>query len=178
MRWLATYFLLFVCCTSFLYAGAEHFPPVATYASDSLLFGANWRETSPGDRSGYLLILTGIGNFEEDAGPDHERPYRYLMGRWQLDSAAKVLTLSVDAQMGKTGVHSRYKRGRDFYLDYELLVLNTSTLEIRDHLTGEVRTFRAETRETYVEPAMRRIPRPADDGLFKLPGGTTWGGGF
>jgi hypothetical protein len=91
------------------------------------------------------------------------------MGRRRLDSATQVFTFSVDGQMGKTGVHSRYKRGRDFYLDYDLLVLNATTLELRDHLTGEHRTFRAEARLNYVEPAIRRIPKPADEGRFQPP---------
>jgi hypothetical protein len=176
MRWSA---LLLLCCLSFTGFASSRTRSAALSVPDSLLVGTNWRETSPGARSGYLLVLTDIGNFEEDAGPDHERPYQYLMGRWRLDSATQVFTFSVDGQMGKTGVHSRYKRGRDFYLDYDLLVLNATTLELRDHLTGEHRTFRAEARLNYVEPAIRRIPKPADEGRFKLPGsGGNWGGIF
>ncbi len=144
-------------------------------AHDSLFTGPDWEETSSGDREGYILTLTKDGNFEEDAGEQHNRPYRYLMGRWKVDSAARTLTLSVDGQMGKTGVHRRYLKGRDFYLVYTIVSLKNGKLELKDRLTGAKRTFEAVERKTYVEPAMRRLPKPGKKpAIFTLPKG--WGG--
>jgi hypothetical protein len=144
-------------------------------AHDSLLTAPDWKEVSEGDRTGYILTLTTDGNFEEDAGERHNRPYRYLLGRWKVDAAAGTLTLSVDGQMGKTGVHRRYLKGRDFYLVYTILSLENGKLEVKDKLTGAIRTFTATERKEYVEPAMRRIPKPGiKPGVFKLPAG--WGG--
>lgn len=142
---------------------------------DSLLTSPDWLEVTSSDREGYVLTLTNDGNFEEDAGDNHNRPYRYLLGRWKIDSVAQTLTLSVDGQMGKTGVHRRYLKGRDFYLVYDFISLEDGELKIKDHLTGEVRIFTATERKEYVEPAMRRIPKPGKpQGGFKLPKG--WGG--
>lgn len=144
-------------------------------AHDSVFTTPNWKETSFGEREGYTLTLTDDGNFEEDAGEQHKRPYRYLMGRWKVDSAAQTLTLSVDGQMGKTGVNRRYLKGRDFYLVYHIISLEDGKLVLKDRLTGAKRTFKATERKEYVEPAMRRIPKPGKkQGGFKLPEG--WGG--
>jgi hypothetical protein len=147
----------------------------ATIFSDSVFTTLDWLETSSGDREGYVLTLTDDGNFEEDAGEQHNRPYQYLMGRWKVDSAAQTLTLSVDGQMGKTGVNRRYLKGRDFYLVYTIISFGDGKLVLKDHLTGAKRTFEATERKEYVEPAMRRIPKPGKkQGGFKLPAG--WGG--
>lgn len=144
-------------------------------AADTVFTTPNWEETTFGVRKGYVLTLTPEGNFEEDAGEDHNRPYRYLLGRWKVDSAANTLTLSVDGQMGKTGVHRRYLKGRDFYLVYRIEVVSNKEMVLHDVLTGERRTFVATVRKEYVEPAMRRLPKPATEpGVFKLPKG--WGG--
>lgn len=144
-------------------------------APDSLFTTPDWEEVSEGDREGYVLTLTKDGNFEEDAGENHNRPYRYLLGRWKVDSAAGTLTLSVDGQMGKTGVHRRYLRGRDFYLVYTIISLENGQMELKDRLTGATRIFEATKREEYIEPAMRRIPKPGKKpAIFTLPKG--WGG--
>jgi|AntRauTorckE5430_2_1112549.scaffolds.fasta_scaffold00105_3 hypothetical protein len=168
MRSLLLFTLVFV--TSIAYC-----QEAATISPDSVLTTLDWLETSGGEREGYVLTMTDDGNFEEDAGEQHNRPYRYLMGRWKIGAAAQTLTLSVDGQMGKTGVHRRYLKGRDFYLVYDLILLENGTLALKDHLTGAKRTFKAIERKEYVEPAMRRIPKPGKkNGGLKLPGG--WGG--
>jgi len=155
---------------SFAFAEGE-----AYMVNDSLFITPDWVETSSGDRNGYVLTLTKEGNFEEDAGEAHNRPYRYLMGRWKVDTTARTLTLSVDGQMGKTGVHRRYLKGRDYYLVYTIISHRNGKLELKDKLTGATRTFVATKRKEYVEPAMRRIPKPGKKpGVFKLPQG--WGG--
>lgn len=144
-------------------------------ANDSLFTTPDWKEISNGEREGYVLTLTQEGNFEEDAGEQHNRPYRYLMGRWKVDTAAGTLTLSVDGQMGKTGVNRRYLRGRDFYLVYDIVSFNAEKLVLKDRLTKAIRTFKATDREEYVEPAMRRIPKPSKKPvIFEIPKG--WGG--
>lgn len=143
--------------------------------NDSVFTVPDWLETSSEDRDGYILTLTNDGNFEEDAGEQHNRPYRYLLGRWKVDSAAGTLTLSVDGQMGKTGVHRRYLKGRDFYMVYDIISLEDGKMELKDRLTGARRTFRAVERKEYVEPAMRRLPTPGKKpAVLKLP--TGWGG--
>ncbi|TXF90393.1 hypothetical protein FUA23_06275 [Neolewinella aurantiaca] len=147
----------------------------AAIPHDSIFTTPDWVEVSEGERKGYVLRLTKEGNFEEDAGEDRQRPYRYLMGRWKVDSAAQTFTLSVDGQMGKSGVHRRYLQGRDFYLIYDFNSLEDGKLVLTDQLTGDQRVFMATERKEYEEPAMRRLPKPGKkQGGFKLPDG--WGG--
>lgn len=168
MRPLLLFMLLFVTIHAYGQEPATNWP-------DSLFTVPDWLETSGGEREGYVLTMTADGNFEEDAGEQHNRPYRYLMGRWTVDTAAQTLTLAVDGQMGKTGVHRRYLKGRDFYLVYAIASFENGALTLKDRLTGAVRTFKATEHREYVEPAMRRLPKPGKQkGGFKLPEG--WGG--
>jgi len=166
---------IFVLIISVFFAHLAYGQQDSVVSKDSVFTTPDWRETSSGERKGYVLTLTDDGNFEEDAGENHNRPYRYLLGRWKIDSAAATLTLSVDGQMGKTGVHRRYLRGRDFYLVYDIVSLEDGELQLKDRLTGAHRTFRATERKAYEEPAMRRIPKPGKKpGVFEFPKG--WGG--
>ena len=91
------------------------------------------------------------------------------MGRWRLDSAATRLTIGIDYFMGKRMVHPRYRRGQDFFLDYDILLLTPGHLQLRDPLTDERRTFEATAVEHYEEASQRRIPKP-DFGPLRLPG--------
>ncbi|MCP9234847.1 hypothetical protein [Lewinella sp. JB7] len=134
--------------------------------SDSLLRATPWQE----EGTGYVLRFTPDGTFEQDYGED-ARNGRYLMGRYALDSTQRIVTLSVDYFLGKTRVPVRYRRGQDFYLDYRIEALDSTTLILTDLLTDKIRTFVAipEDRE---DPALRRIPKPPV-GKLKLPEG--WG---
>lgn len=136
--------------------------------TDSLLQSANWKE----EATSYRLLLTPDGTFEQDYGAD-VKSGRYLMGRYALDADEKILTLSVDYFLGKTRIPNRYRRKRDFYLDYRIEALSADTLVLIDLLTDEVRRFGARPLEEKEDPAQRRIPKPKQD-QFKLPEG--WDG--
>lgn len=127
-----TLFLLLLLCTLGLSA-----------QQDSLLTSVIWAETTKGEREGYSLRLNEFGPFEEDAGEDFNRSSRYLLGRWELDSTGNQLTLAVDYFMGQKIVHSRYRRGQDFYLEYLILSRSAEELILKDLLTGKLRTFTA-----------------------------------
>ena len=136
--------------------------------SDSLLRAFLWWEAG----TGYTLKFTPDGTFEQDRGED-VRSGRYLMGRYTLDSTDAVVTLSVDYLLGKRHLPNRYRRKRDFYLDYRIDTLATDTLVLTDLLTGERRRFGALPLSDGDDPARRRIPKP-ELGELKLP--EDWGG--
>jgi hypothetical protein len=139
-----------------------------TAQTDSLLQSASWEEAG----TGYQLLLTPDGTFEQDYGAD-VKSGRYLMGRYALDSTDQTLLLSVDYFLGKTRIPNRYRRKRDFYIDYRIDRLTADTLVLTDLLTDEVRRFGARPLEDKEDPARRRIPKPKQD-QFKLPEG--WDG--
>lgn len=153
------------------------FFPVAIFAqADSLLAAVLWEESSRGERNGFILRFDEYGSFEEDAGEDHQRASRYLLGRWELDSAATRLTFAVDYFLGRKLVHSRYRSGKDFYLDYRIVTLSGDTLELEDELTGKVRTFVAVPIDERPDASERRAKKielgtRKDDGVFKIPDG-------
>lgn len=129
---------------------------VRPHRPDTLLFAVLWRETTPGSRAGYALRLAEFGSFEEDAGENYDRASRYLLGRWETDSTLSRLTLAVDYFLGRKLVHSRYRNGQDYYLDYEVVALTPDTLELRDETTGKVRTFTAEPLADYKDAGERK----------------------
>ncbi|MEM9929051.1 MAG: hypothetical protein AAF840_04495 [Bacteroidota bacterium] len=145
--------------------------------TDSLLSSVHWEEMTAGDRKGYLIRFNPFGTFEEDAGEVYARSARYLMGRYEIDSTQSVLTFAVDFFMGDKLVHRRYRRGQDFYLDYDIVSLKPERLELRDKLTREIRTFVAKPLEGVEDAATRRINKIqfGKKGGLKLPGG--WDGG-
>lgn len=150
------------------------FSSLAVAQQDSILTAVLWEETSPGDRQGYILQLNPYGSFEEDAGEQHRRKSRYLMGRWEIDSLKTRLTLAVDYFMGQRLVHPRYRRDQDFYLDYRILKRTTTKLVIEDELTGKTRSFIARSREDALDAAERRarkIQLGQKKGGLQLPGG-------
>lgn len=141
---------------------------------DSLLTAVLWEETTPGEREGYILRLEPYGPFEEDAGDNHQRKSRYLMGQWSLDSTKNTLTLGVDYFMGKSLLSSRYREGRDFYLRYNIVEHSDSSLTLKDTLTAELRTFVATPRNNALDAAERRarkIELGQKKTKLKLPGG-------
>lgn len=149
-------------------------------AHDSL----DWQDLADTSQDIRLRITTD-GNFEEDQGTDHKREYRFLLGRWTIDTAAAELTLGVDGLMA-SGVHPRYRRGRDYYMVFAYAVTD-STLLLTDVLTGRERRFRLVPRAAdYEDPSERRKPdpkkkRPPLFELPELPGGkkkSGWGSFF
>lgn len=142
--------------------------------SDSLLSSVLWEETTPGQNEGYLLRLDRYGSFEEDAGEGGKRAARYLMGRWEVDSASTSLTLAVDYFLGQKMVPKRYRRGQDFYLEYRIIARDSTTLELEDKLTGKTRSFVARPlagREDAAERTAREIDLGRKDKGLKLPKG-------
>jgi hypothetical protein len=117
------------------------------------------------------LRFTHDGTFEFDYGEGEKRG-RYLLGRYRLDSTATRLTLSVDYFLGQRRLPARYRRGNDFYLEYDLIELNANRLILRDRLTGDRRVFHGLKPEG-IDPAERPLPRSAPT-VWKLP--TDWGG--
>lgn len=149
----------------------------ASAQSDSLLTSYEWVEDSSFARTGYVLRLQPHGAFEEDAGEGFTRSSRYLLGRWGYVDSTATLTLSVDYFMGKNMVNGRYRDGRDFYLDYDLVELSDSTLHLRDQLTGKPRYFSPRPLSIEPDASERRKPKPVGRPkltLPRLPSG--WGG--
>jgi len=142
---------------------------VGTAQSDSLLTNFEWVEDSSFARAGYVLRLQPHGAFEEDAGEEFTRSSRYLLGRWGYVDTTSTLTLSVDYFMGKNMVNERYRDGRDFYLDYEVVKINDTILQLKDQLTGKVRSFMARPVSTGPDASERRKPKPALKPDFTLP---------
>lgn len=139
-----------------------------------LLATSFWEETSHGPRSGYILTLDAGESFTEDAGASPNRKYQFLRGRWILDTTAHQLTLAVDGLMGGSALSSRYLRGRDYYLDYDLVVLTAESLELKDQLTGQVRTFQRTEAAPYKDPMLNQpvqLELPGAKGGLKLPKG-------
>jgi hypothetical protein len=147
------YPLLLLVLLPFLSLGAQ---------SDSLLRELDWHA----DDDELVLRLTPDGTFEFDYGAEAQRG-RYLMGRYRLDTTGRVLTLSVDYFLGKRRIPNRYRRGNDFYLEYDLLHSDPRRLVLRDRLTDELRHFTGRLPEGQ-DPALRPLPTTSDGG-FKLP---------
>lgn len=137
--------------------------------ADSLLRAFHWQEEGTERR----LLLTADGTFEMDYGAAVGEG-RYLLGRYELDSTGREITLSVDYFLGKSRLPGRYRRGQDFYLQYDIITLNDRRLVLLDVLTDELLAFVPGPREADDDPAQRRVPRPSPT-KFKLPRG--WGGG-
>lgn len=139
-----------------------------------LLATSHWEETSPDSRKGYVLTLDAGESFTEDAGTSPNRKYQFLRGRWILDTAAHQLTLAVDGLMGGSAIASRYLRGRDYYLDYDIVLLTTDTLELKDLLTGETRIFQRTEAAPFKDPMLDqpvKLELPGAKGGLKLPKG-------
>ncbi|MTB51340.1 hypothetical protein [Lewinella sp. W8] len=151
--------LLFVFLFSGLGLGAQ---------PDSLFTAVWWEETSEGHRNGYFLRLNPEGNFDEDAGPHHDRAARNLLGRWEWNANEQILTLGVDGVMGKGIVSRKYLEGRDYYIDYDLVSLTEAEMILRDQRTDELRTFRATSLDNYEPPFKRRLPKGPET-IFTLP---------
>lgn len=149
---------------------------LAAAQPDSLFCAVLWEEVSPGQREDFLLRLSPEGNFDEDAGPNHGRAARNLLGRWEWNAERRELTLAVDGAMGKGLIARKYQIGRDYYLDYELLSLTTHEMRLRDKRSGEERSFRATSLDNYEPPHKRRLPK-APEKVFTLPQLPKRGGG-
>lgn len=148
--------------------------PLAYGQQDSILTAVLWEETTTGDRQGYILRLNQYGSFEEDAGENYRRKSRYLMGQWTIDTQRTHLTLAVDYFMGQRLVHTRYRRGQDFYLDYTIVKRTAAELVLKDELTGKERTFVARAKADALDAAERRAQKikfGKEKGKLKLPGG-------
>lgn len=149
------YLILILGCLSFASLGAQ---------VDSLLSLALWEEPA----TGYVLRLSPKGNFDEDRGAG-----RYLQGRWEVDSAGTELLLAVDGLLGGRLVHRRYRRDRDFYLEYRILVVNSEELLLEDLLTGEERHFFFRELGDYLNPS-ERLLRTAPQPKLELPKSGGW----
>lgn len=150
-------------------------PFLVSAQTDSLLTGYLWEEITEGDKEGYVLRLNTYGPFEEDAGEEYKRKVRYLLGRWEVDSAKTRLTLAVDYFMGEGLVHQRYRNGQDYYLDYQISQLDSTEMILVDELTGDTRSFRARPLGDAADVGERRAEKiqlgiPKKGGL-KLPKG-------
>lgn len=151
--------------------------PVALFAqADSLLTTVLWEEITRGERNGITLRFDEFGPFEEDAGEDHQQASRYLLGRWELDTTSTRLTFAVDYFLGRKLVHPRYRRGKDFYLEYRIVTFTRDTLELEDELTGKVRRFVAVPLDDRPDASERRAQKielgtKKDNGGFKIPDG-------
>lgn len=143
-----------------------------------LLAASHWLETSPGSRNGYVLTLDLHENFTEDAGIRPNRKFQFLRGRWILDTAESTITLAVDGLMSGGNLDSRYLRGRDYYIVYDLVSVSTDHLELKNRLTGKSRTFERTEAEDFKDPMIEektKLELPGSKGgKLKLPGG--WGG--
>lgn len=138
-----------------------------------LLTAAPWREVY-----GKLLILSAEGNFDEAAGdrvvgdegdPNVSRGESHLLGRWVLDSTQQLLTLSVDGFMSGGKISARYRKGRDFYLPYEILEVTPYELILLDLITDERRSFIAAPEAKIEDHSERRKPKVPKASEFKLP---------
>ncbi len=176
MRRVYTLLLLFIAIALFAQDDTGPVKEVQSSATSKwqpLLETSHWRETSAGQRNGYVLTLEQYEIFTEDAGANPNRKYQYLRGRWVLDTTVQTLTLAVDGLMGAHLVHRRYLRVRDYYLDYEVVQLSGDSLELRDQQTGDHRTFLRTQAKPFKDPLLDekvKLELPGKGG-FKLPGG-------
>ena len=141
------------------------------------LVATDWLEITPqGDTTGFILRLTDDGSFEEDAGENFTRPSRYLLGRWRIEDG-KRLTLGVDGLLA-SNLPRQYRKGKDYYVPYELSFYEDGALRLIDLLTHAIRRFEPQPRAAdYLDAAERRKPKPIlkpDEPILKLPPG--WGG--
>lgn len=133
------------------------------YDTWQLLTAAPWQEVD-----GKLLVLSPEGNFDEAAragisGESH------LLGRWVLDSTQRLLTLSVDGFMSGGKINARYRKGRDFYLPYEIVEVTPYELVLLDLITKKRRSFIAAPDAEIEDHSERRKPVPTEAPVFKLP---------
>ncbi|WP_420459248.1 hypothetical protein [Neolewinella sp.] len=134
--------------------------------TDSLLQSVAWQE----EGTGYRLVLTADGTFEQDYGTENRGAARYLLGRYALDADSRELTLSVDYFLGKSRIPNRYRRERDFYLPYRIDSLTADRLVLTDLVTRNERRFAAQPLRPEDDPLKRHTPAPQPVKL-KLPGG-------
>ena len=164
-------FLLCTCVSAQTVTDSTEYTPTtkpADTAVRSLLSRMAWKEIDGSPNPGYLLLLTSEGNFNEDAGAAGARKYRNLLGRWHLDSTQSILTLSVDGLMGRGLVHSRYLRGRDYFIEYDVIDINNHELVLKDRATGKRRIMIGVEPDRVEDQAKKRLPQgPA-------PTTTTW----
>ncbi|WP_157501313.1 hypothetical protein [Lewinella sp. 4G2] len=132
-----------------------------------LLTTPAWEEEKGSLHPGYLLSLTDDLNFAEDAVKESARKYRHLLGRWKKEGIA--LTLSVDGFMGEGLVHPRYKRGRDFYIVYDIVAVNEEHLILKDQRTGKQRKYRATDKSAVQDQSELRKPKGKKDTKWTLP---------
>ena len=163
--------LLLSCCIS---GRAQVHPDSALTRTEvsvvphELLTAVAWEEVDRSINPGYLLLLSKEGNFNEDAGINHKRSYQNLLGRWQLDTAQTRLTLSVDGFMGKGMLSSRYLRGRDYHLTYDIVDVSPNELIIKDIQTGKKRIYIATDPTRLEDQSEKRKPKAS------MPDTTTW----
>ena len=135
---------------------------VVTYDTWQLLTAAPWREVD-----GKILILNLEGNFDEAAGA--EISGNHLLGRWVLDSTQRTLTLSVDGFLAGSKLSSRYRKGRDYYLPYEIVEVTPYELVLLDLITNKRRSFLAAPEVKPEDHSERRKPKLPPTTEFKLP---------
>ncbi|NJC25128.1 hypothetical protein [Neolewinella antarctica] len=153
------------------------FTPV-DLSTHALLTAAPWQELDENGKPSYLLSLNREGNFDEDAQREDARKYRHLLGRWVLDTNTNTVTLSVDGFMGEGLLHSRYRRGRDYYVAYEIIEASQQELQLKDVKTSRIRSFIASDPAAVEDQATKRLPQfPEKDkpSVFTLP---DFNGGF
>lgn len=136
---------------------------------DTLLSNRAWEELDSGSRRGYLLRFDPYGAFEEDAGD--RRKYRYLKGRWEMDSTNLVLTFAVDRFLGEGMIDRRFRgRDGDYYVPFQLLFLDADYLIIADPESGLPRHYAARDQSRMDDPAQRNVPK-GPPVKFELPKG-------
>ncbi len=141
-----------------------------------LLGASHWCEKTKDSREGYVLTLDLNENFTEDAGPQPNRKFQFMRGRWVLDTAEQTITLAVDGLMSGGSLDRRYLRGRDYFIVYDLLSLTPKKLEIKDRLTGKKRLFSRTEAEEFKDPMINKpvkLELPQVKEGLKIPGG--WG---
>jgi len=160
--------------------GLSQAPTVEEVADSSrwapLLAASHWCEKTKDKREGYILSLDVNENFTEDAGPQPNRKFQFMRGRWVLDTTEQTITLAIDGLMAGGNLHQRYLRGRDYYIIYELVALTDDKLELKDRLTGKKRRFTRTEAEDFKDPMIDDAPKielPELKSGLKIPGG--WG---
>ncbi|WP_273446635.1 hypothetical protein [Neolewinella agarilytica] len=141
-----------------------------------LLVASHWCEKTKDSREGYVLTLDLNENFTEDAGPQPNRKFQFMRGRWVLDTVEQTITLAIDGLMSGGSLHQRYLRGRDYFIVYDIISLTTEKLELKDRLTGKRRDFNRTEAEEFKDPMINepaKLELPQIKGGLKIPGG--WG---
>lgn len=180
-------FLLFFCCLLLATVLSAQFTGGLEPKVDSLtvqdssrwaplLVASHWCEKTKGSREGYVLTLDLNENFTEDAGPQPNRKFQFMRGRWVLDTSEQTITLAIDGLMSGGNLDRRYLKGRDYFIVYDLVRLTPEELELKDRLTGKSRLFNRTEAEEFKDPMINepvKLELPQTKGGLKIPGG--WG---